>query len=54
MIMCEECDIALLVAFYYSCEALTDVSRFFKQCGKAIIPLTVREILDEEIARMLA
>jgi len=42
------------VAFDYSRDALTEVDRFFKQTGKAIVPLTVREILDEEIARKLA
>jgi hypothetical protein len=30
------------------------VSRFFQRSGKIIIPLTVREILEEEIARKLA
>ena len=42
------------VSFDYSRDALTEVNRFFKQTGKVIIPLTVREILDEEIARKLA
>ena len=35
-------------------DALTEVDRFFRQTGEAIVPLTVREILDEEIARKLA
>jgi hypothetical protein len=38
----------------YSGEGQTKVSQFFKRSGKIIIPLTVREILDEEIARKLA
>jgi hypothetical protein len=42
------------VSFDYSRDALTEVDRFFRQTGKAIVPLTVREILDEEIARKLA
>lgn len=42
------------VAFDYSRDALVEVNRFFKQTGKVIVPLTVREILDEEIARKLA
>ncbi|MGB2986832.1 MAG: hypothetical protein WBE26_13250 [Phycisphaerae bacterium] len=31
-----------------------DIDAFFRKSGKAIIALTVREILDEEIARKLA
>jgi len=42
------------VSFDYSRDAYTEVDRFFKQTGKIIVPLTVREILDEEIARKLA
>jgi hypothetical protein len=54
MMMREECDKGFFVAFDYSSDAMTEVQRFFKQSGKIIIPLTVREILDEEIARKLA
>ena len=54
MMMREECDKGFFVAFDYSSDAMTEVGRFFKQSGKVIIPLTVREILDEEIARKLA
>jgi hypothetical protein len=42
------------VAFDYTFDALREIDRFFRQSGKAIIGLTVREILDEEIARKLA
>ena len=42
------------VAFLPLRDALTEVDRFFRQTGKAIVPLAVREILDEEIARKLA
>ena len=42
------------IAFDYSSDALTEIDRFFKKSGKAIIPLTVREILDEQIAKKLA
>ncbi len=42
------------IAFDYSSDALTEVDAFFRRSGKVIIPLTVREILDEEIARKLA
>jgi len=54
MMMREECDKGFFVAFDYSGDALTEVSQFFKRSGKIIIPLTVREILEEEIARKLA
>ena len=42
------------VSFDYSDEALSEVQRFFTAEHKVIIPLTVREILDEQIARKLA
>jgi hypothetical protein len=41
-------------SFEFSSTALTEIDRFFRQTPKIIIPLTVREILDEEIARKLA
>lgn len=34
--------------------ALTEIDAFFRRCGKSIIALTVKEILDEEIAKKLA
>lgn len=42
------------VAFDYSSDATREISRFFTKSGKSIIPLTVREILDEQIAQKLA
>jgi DNA modification methylase len=54
VMMREDCDKGFFVAFDYSIDALTEVSQFFKRSGKIIIPLTVREILEEEIARKLA
>jgi len=42
-----------LVSFDYSSDALAEISAFFRKNGKVIVPLTVREILDEEIARKL-
>ena len=35
-------------------DALREIGRFFKADHAVIIPLTVREILDEQIARKLA
>ena len=42
------------MSFAYSRDALTEIDAFFRKCGKIIIPLTVSEILNEEIARKLA
>jgi hypothetical protein len=42
------------VSFDYSSDAMTEIDRFFRKSGKVIVPLTVKEILDEQIARKLA
>jgi len=42
------------VSFDYTSDALSEIQRFFRQSGKVIIPLTVREILDEQIAHKFA
>lgn len=42
------------VSFDYSSDALREIDAFFRKSGRIIIPLTVREILDEQIARKLA
>ena len=42
-----------LVSFDYSSDALAEIGAFFRKSSKVIVPLTVREILDEEIARKL-
>ena len=34
-------------------DALREIERFFKQSHKVIVALTVKEILDEQIARKL-
>lgn len=33
---------------------MTEISRFFKKTGSVIVHLTVKEILEEQIARKLA
>jgi hypothetical protein len=33
---------------------MTEIGAFFQRSGKVIVPLTVREFLDEEIAMKLA
>jgi site-specific DNA-methyltransferase (adenine-specific) len=42
------------VSFDYSHDAMTEVDAFFRRSGRVIVPLTVREILEEEIAPKLA
>ncbi len=42
------------MSFAYGDGALTEIDRFFGQTWKVIIPLTVNEILNEQIARKLA
>ncbi len=50
----EERTKGFFVAFDFSSDALTEIDRFFRSAHKAIIPLTVKEILEEQIARKLA
>lgn len=42
------------VAFDFTSDAETEIGRFFRKEHRTIIALTVREILDEQIARKLA
>jgi hypothetical protein len=42
------------VSFAFTADALHEIGQFFKQSGKVIVPFTVREILDEQIAMKLA
>lgn len=44
----------IFVSFDYTSDALKEIGRFFKEDRKVIVALTVREILDEEIAMKLA
>jgi len=41
------------VAFDYSSDAFTEIDGFFRRSGTSIIALTVKDILDEQIARKL-
>jgi restriction endonuclease Mrr len=42
------------VSFDFSSDALTEIDAFFRRQHTVIVPLTVREILDEQIAQKLA
>jgi len=45
---------AAILAFGYTQESLSEIQRYFTAEHKVIQPLTVREILDEQIATKLA
>jgi hypothetical protein len=49
-----KCNKGFFVSFDYSSDAMREIDRFFREEHRIIVPLTVREILDEEIARKLA
>lgn len=42
------------VGFDFSSDALTEINRFFRTEHIVIVPLTVKEIVDETIAQKLA
>jgi len=42
------------VSFAYTSDALSEIASFFRKTGKVIVPFTVREILDDQIAQKLA
>lgn len=50
----EERTKGFFVSFDYTSDALTEIDRFFRKSGKVIVPLTVGEILNEQIAPKLA
>lgn len=41
------------VSFGFTSDALTEIDKFFRRTGRVIVPLTVREILDDQIAHRL-
>ena len=52
-LQCEKRTTGFFVAFDYSEDALEEISAFFKRSGIMIRALTVKDILDEQIARKL-
>ena len=54
MMIREGCEKGFFVSFAYSQDAITEIGAFFKRAGKVIVPFTVREIIDEQIAHKLA
>jgi len=53
MMLREDCEKGFFVSFDYSDDALREIESFFKRRHKVIIALTVKEILDEQIAKKL-
>jgi hypothetical protein len=53
MMMREDCEKGFFVSFDYSSDALQEIESFFKRSHKVIVALTVKEILEEQIARKL-
>ena len=43
-----------IVAFDFSSDALTEIDAFFRREHRVIVSLTVKEILEENIAKKLA
>jgi hypothetical protein len=41
------------VSFDFTSDALSEVSSFFRKSGRVIVPLTVKEILEDQIAQKL-
>jgi DNA modification methylase len=54
VMMREERNKGFFVSFDYTSDALTEIDRFFRKSGKVIVPFTVAEILDEQLAQKLA
>jgi len=54
VMMREDRNKGFFVSFDYSQDALSEIQAFFKKTGKTIIVLTVKDILDEQIAYKLA
>ncbi len=53
MMMREDCEKGFYVSFDFSSDALREIDSFFKRSHKVIVALTVKEILDEQIAKKL-
>ena len=49
-----KCEKGFFVSFDYSSDAMYEIDRFFREEHRIVIPLTVEEILDGDIAKKLA
>lgn len=41
------------VSFAFTSDALSEISSFFRKSGRVIVALTVKEILEDQIAQKL-
>jgi site-specific DNA-methyltransferase (adenine-specific) len=49
-----KCEKGFFVSFDYSSDAMLEIGRFFREEHRIIVPFTVKEILDGDIAKKLA
>jgi len=54
VMMREDREKGFFVAFDFSADALTEIDAFYRKQHKSIIPLTVSDILNEQLAKKLA
>ena len=54
VMMREEVEKGFFISFDFTADALTEADAFFRRTGKVIVPLTVKDILEEQLARKLA
>lgn len=54
VMMREEVEKGFFISFDFTAAALTEADAFFRRTGKVIVPLTVKDILEEQLARKLA
>jgi len=52
--MREDCTQGFFVSFDYTQDALSEIQAFMKKTGRIIRLITVKDILDEQVARKLA
>jgi hypothetical protein len=53
VMMREEVEKGFFISFDFTADALTEADAFFRRTGKVIVPLTVKDILEEQLARKL-
>jgi len=51
--MREDCEQGFFVSFDFTSDALPEIESFFQRSHKVIVALTVKEILEEQIAKKL-
>lgn len=51
--MREECEKGFFVSFDYTEDAEREITRFWKEEDRTIVPLTVNDLLEENFARKL-